>query len=89
MTAAWRVLDADFQTALFKNIPLNERGMKLQLRVETYNTFNHAEFNAVKASTTFTKDPNTGAYNQTNSQLGQFSNTANPRTMQLALRLDF
>jgi hypothetical protein len=62
--------------------------MKLQLRVETYNTFNHSEFNAVNASTTFTKD-SSGAYNQTNSQLGQFNGTANPRTMQLALRLDF
>ena len=79
--------DTDFQTALFKNMPLNEKGMKLQLRVETYNTFNHSEFNAVNASTNFTLS--NGTYNQTNSQLGQFSNTANPRTMQLALRLDF
>jgi hypothetical protein len=74
----------DFQTALFKNMPLNEKGMKLQLRVETYNTFNHSEFNAVNASTNFNS-----SLVQTNSQLGQFSGTANPRTMQLALRLDF
>ena len=33
--------DTDFETALFKNMPLNEKGLKLQLRVETYNTFNH------------------------------------------------
>ncbi len=87
--------DTDFETALFKNVPLNEKGMKLQLRVETYNTFNHSEFNAVNASTNFTLvtsgtpgvTPNT--YNQTNSQLGQFSGTAAPRYMQLALRLDF
>ena len=78
--------DTDFQTALFKNMPL-EKGMKLQLRVETYNTFNHSEFNAVNASTNFTLS--SGTYNQTNSQLGQFSGTANARIMQLALRLDF
>jgi hypothetical protein len=87
--------NTDFETALFKNFPLNEKGLKLQLRVETYNTFNHSEFNAVNASPNFTLatsgtpgvTPNT--YNQTNSQLGQFTGTANPRYLQLALRLDF
>ncbi|HEY4381869.1 MAG TPA: carboxypeptidase regulatory-like domain-containing protein [Acidobacteriaceae bacterium] len=87
--------DTDFDTALFKNMPLNEKGLRLQLRVETYNTFNHSEFNAVNGSPTFNVlaagapgvTPNT--YTQTNSQLGQLSGTASPRLMQLALRLDF
>jgi hypothetical protein len=79
--------NTDFDTALFKNMPLNEKGLKLQLRVETYNTFNHSQFNAVNASTNFTLT--SGAYVQSNSQLGQFSGTASPRYMQLALRLDF
>src|SRR6202008_3734531 len=38
--------DTNFDTALFKNVPLKEN-FRLQLRVETYNTFNHAEFNGV------------------------------------------
>jgi hypothetical protein len=80
----------DFDTALFKNIPLNEKGMRLQLRAETYNTFNHSEFNQLNAAATFgyTASTNTvGA--QTNSQLGQFTGTASARTMQLALRFEY
>lgn len=83
--------DTDFETALFKNIPLNEKGMKLQLRVETYNTFNHSEFNQVNAAATFayTPPPSNTVGAQTNSQLGQFTGTASPRQMKLTLRLDF
>jgi hypothetical protein len=82
--------DTNFDTALFKNVPLKEN-FKLQLRVETYNTFNHAEFNGVNNTATFgnanSQDPNTNP--QTQAILGQFSSTLNPRLMQLALRLDF
>ncbi len=90
--------DTNFDTALFKNMPLNEKGLKLQLRVETYNTFNHSEFNGVNASPNFTVNspanyttsPETLAtYTQGNGQLGQFTNTLNARIMQIALRLDF
>jgi hypothetical protein len=80
--------DTDFDTALFKNMPLNEKGMKLQLRVETYNTFNHAEFNAVNATATFS-GATAASHALSTSNLGQFSGTANPRQMQLALRLEF
>jgi len=76
--------DTDFDTALFKNMPLNERGMKLQLRVETYNTFNHAQFNAVNATANFSS---AGALQASN--LGQISGAASPRLMQLALRFEF
>ncbi len=68
-------------------MPLNEHGLRLQLRVETYNTFNHAEFNAVNATATFNQATSAGALQQTN--LGQLSGTANSRQMQLALRLEF
>ena len=44
--------DTNFDTALFKNFPLKEN-FKLQLRVETYNTFNHSEFNGVNNTATF------------------------------------
>lgn len=73
----------NFDTALFKNFALNEHGMRLQLRVETYNTLNHAEFNAVNASTAFS------GTQQTNTQFGQISGAANPRYMQMALRFEF
>ena len=42
----------NFDTALFKNMPI-ENKFTLQLRVETYNTFNHTEFNAVNGTATF------------------------------------
>lgn len=79
--------DTNFDTALFKNMPL-EGNLRLQLRVETYNTFNHAEFNGVNNTATFA-NANTQANPQTQAIFGQMSTTLNPRLMQLALRLDF
>ena len=79
--------NTNFETALFRNVALNDRGMKMQLRVETYNTFNHSEFNGVNASTTFSSATTAGT--QSNAQLGQFTGTARPRYMQLALRFEF
>ena len=82
--------DTNFDTALFRNVPLKEN-FKLQLRVETYNTFNHSEFSAVNNTATFANanSQNATTNPQTQGILGQFSNTLNPRLMQLALRLDF
>ena len=82
--------DTNFDTALFKNIPLKEN-FRLQLRVETYNTFNHSEFNGVNNTATFANaNSQSGTTNpQTQAIFGQFSSTLNPRLMQLALRLDF
>jgi hypothetical protein len=77
----------DFDTALFKNVSLNGRGMKMQLRVETYNTFNHSEFNSVNAAATFNSATAAGTLQTSN--LGQFNGTANPRYMQLAMRFTF
>jgi len=42
----------NFDTALFKNMHI-EGKLRLQLRVETYNAFNHSEFNAVNATATY------------------------------------
>ena len=82
--------DTNFDTALFKNVPIKEN-FKLQLRVETYNTFNHSEFNGVNNTATFANANSQSATTnpQTQAILGQFSSTLNPRLMQLALRLDF
>lgn len=77
----------NFDTALFKNIPV-EHKFTVQLRVETYNTFNHTEFNSVNNIATF-PNANSSATPQTAATFGQLNNTLNPRYMQLALRLDF
>ena len=80
----------NFDTALFKNIQI-ESGLSLQLRVETYNTFNHPEFSGVNATANYananTQDAT--ANPQTSNIFGQLSSTQNPRYMQLALRLNF
>ena len=85
----------NFETALIKNFPV-ENKFTVQLRVETYNTFNHTQFNAVNNTATFANATTQGAGNpQTASAFGQLSGTPNngslggPRTMQLALRIDF
>jgi len=73
----------NWDMSLFKNIPLGER-FRGQLRLESYNTFNHTQFNAVNTSATFNAS---GA--QTNGTFGQYSGAANPRQLQLAARISF
>jgi hypothetical protein len=82
--------NTNFDTALFKNMPVEKTGMVLQLRVETYNTFNHAEFSGVNSTATFANANSQGTTNpQTSAIFGQLSSTQNARLMQIALRLDF
>lgn len=73
----------NFDTALFKNF-LVERRFALQFRLESYNTFNHPEFNSFDSSAKFDKNGN-----QVNSTFGQLNGTASPRELQLAVRINF
>lgn len=77
---------SDFDTALFKNMPLGERGAVLQFRLETYNTLNHPEFDGVNTSAQF---PTVNSSAQQNTGFGQIDHSAGPRQLQLALRLNF
>ncbi len=79
--------DTNFDTALFKNFPLEQRAT-IQFRLETYNTFNHAEFNSVNANATFA-NANSSSTPQTNALFGQLNGTEAPRYLQLALRINF
>jgi hypothetical protein len=74
----------NWNVSLFRTFRVKERA-SLELRWETYNTFNHTQFTGVNTSAQF--DPATGA--QTNSQFGQFTSAANARYMQLAGRISF
>jgi hypothetical protein len=73
---AWNILD---DSNLSKNFSVHER-MKLQLRLETFNTFNHPLFSG-------------GAYNGINQYAGQIGATTGggqsnkPRYTQVALKL--
>ncbi len=81
----------DFSTSLFKDWPFWEGKATARLRVETYNTFNHSEFNGVNATAPYTtSDQNQGTTNPLlASTYGQKTGTASPRYMQLALRISF
>ncbi len=74
----------NWDMSLFKNVPITER-WKAQLRVEAYNLFNHTQFTTINTSAQF--NPTTGA--QTNGTFGQYTAAANPRQLQLALRIWF
>ena len=67
-----------------KNFRFRER-FDVQLRTETYNTFNHPQWSTVNNTAQF--DPSTGA--QVNTALGMITGDRGPRLMQLALRINF
>jgi len=74
---------SNFDTALFKNFRVREK-FAVQLRLESYNTFNSPEFNSVQNTATFTA---TGA--QSDSTFGQINGSNGPRVLQLAGRINF
>ncbi len=82
--------DTNFDTALFKNIPI-ENKFVIQFRLETYNTFNHSEFNGLNGTATFknanSSDPSVNP--ETDATFGQLNSTLDPRRLQLALRINF
>jgi hypothetical protein len=81
----------NFNTALFKDWAVFENKATIRLRVETYNTFNHTEFNSVNATASYkTADQNQSTTNPLlSSTYGQEDGAASPRYMQLALRISF
>ena len=73
----------NWNMSLFKDFVLRER-FHFQLRGESYNTFNHTQFNSVNTGFTFN-----AARVNTNASTGQISSARSPRVMQVALRLTF
>ena len=72
------VLPGLFNTNLsvFKTFPLGREAANLELRFESFNTFNHTEFNAI--------DANTGDGN-----FGQITGAYDARTLQLGAKIKF
>ena len=67
----------NWNLSLFKNFTFSEaRGSRLEFRLETFNTFNHTQFQNI--STTFT-----------DSRFGQVTSTYLPRNVQLGVKLMF
>jgi len=74
----------NWDAALVKSFVLREP-LRLQLRLEAYNAFNHTQFTTVNTTAQF--NPATGQ--QVNAAFGQFTAAANPRQVQLALKVTF
>ena len=68
----------NFNLSLFKNIILTSReeGPRLQLRFESFNTFNHTEFNGI----------DTGS---ADANFGKVTSTYDPRVLQLGAKFSF
>jgi len=70
--------------SLFKNFPYAGEKRYVQFRLETFNTFNHPQFNTVNTNAQFNQ-----AGVQVNGQLGQIISDYLPRQVQLVLKLYF
>ncbi|HKV26216.1 MAG TPA: carboxypeptidase-like regulatory domain-containing protein [Candidatus Acidoferrum sp.] len=67
----------NWNLSLFKNFTLSEaRGSRLELRLETFNTWNHTEFNGVSTS-------------MSDGRFGQVTSTFDPRILQLGGKIYF
>ena len=76
----------NWNLSLFKNFSFNE-SMRLQLRLETFNTFNHVQFGA-----NTTGDPtmsNAGVNNTPGAFFGKLAGTRDPRQVQLGAKFYF
>ncbi len=68
----------DFTTSLYKNFAITESA-HVEFRAESYNTFNHTEFNAI----------NTSWSNSTGGQYGTATGDWGPRVLQLGSKIVF
>ena len=73
----------NFNVSLLKNVPIRER-VRMQIRSEFYNMFNHTQFSSFDATARFDSNGN-----QVNAQFGQYTAARDPRILQLAVRLQF
>lgn len=76
----------NFDMALFKNIKVREK-FNIQFRWETYNIFNHTNFNDINASLDYNFVDNQMV--QSNPLFGQPTSARPPRVMQGSLRISF
>jgi hypothetical protein len=66
----------NFNLALFKSIIFKEGGPSLELRFESFNTFNHTQFNGIDAGST-------------DGNFGEVTSAYDPRVLQLGAKIHF
>ena len=79
-----------------KSFPLKSERRVIMLRAEMYNIFNHTQFTTSSATSNGLIAPSynwvnwqNGVLVQTNSALGRYTTTLNPRQMSMSLRFQF
>jgi hypothetical protein len=86
---------ANYDISLIKNIPLYKERVRMQLRMEMYNAFNHTQFTSINNSATFSQ---AGVITNLPTALGgaggrfgfgAFTGTADPRRIQLGVKIYF
>jgi hypothetical protein len=97
-SARYQVRGPGFQNwdiSVFKNVPIHGEAMKLQLRAEMFNAWNHPEFNGFNTSATFntagqvTNLPTALGGGGGRFGFGAFTGTSDPRRIQLAAKFYF
>jgi hypothetical protein len=73
----------NWDAAIYKNFPIREP-LRLQLRCEAYNVFNHTQFTGLDTTARFD-----ASGNQINTDLGAFTAAGSPRILQLGVKLYF
>jgi hypothetical protein len=75
----------NWNLSLFKSFTFSEaRGSRLELRLETFNTWNHTQFNQISNNISY--DKKTGLVNN---NFGQFTSAFDPRILQLGGKVYF
>jgi len=80
----------NWNLSLFKSFVFSEtRGSRLEFRVETFNTWNHTQFNQVSSNISFVKNASGQFVRDPTTNFGQYTSAFDPRIMQLALKAYF
>jgi hypothetical protein len=81
----------NWNMSLFKSFTFSEtRGSKLEFRVETFNTWNHTQFNNISRSLSYHFNAHFGKYlPDSGQQFGQATSAFDPRIIQLGAKLYF
>ena len=78
----------NWNISMFKSFALSENhpSRRIELRVETFNTWNHTEFNGVSTGVSFScpaTNPTCGGASNITNNFGQVTSTWDPRVFQL------
>ena len=85
----------NYDISLFKNIPLYRERVRMQLRMEMYNAFNHTQFTSINNAAVFnqagqiTNLPTALGGTGGRFGFGAFTGTAAPRRIQLGVKIYF